>query len=154
MMCMQARELESPVFGVRHPLRTYATNSPRAQARLLVFAMLADGRLDECEIDALDRRGILADLDITRAIFFEVFSDLCSDIAAQLPISGDGYPIGPQVLSGLLDEVSDRRVREKLLKHMLSLVQSDGHLSVAEKHLISGALKHWQPPLEGAEHTV
>ena len=66
MMCLHAGESLPPVFGFRHPLRAYATNSPRAQARLVVLALLADGQLDEREIDTLDRRGILADLGIAR----------------------------------------------------------------------------------------
>lgn len=148
-MRLQARESLHPVFGHRHPLRAYASNSPRAQARLVVLALLADGRLDEREIDALDRRGILADLGIARSAFVEVLSDFCSDVAGQLPVSGDGYQITPKALGGMLDEVSDRTVSEKLLRHMLAVTKSDGHLSEAEKNLICSAIEHWQLPREG-----
>lgn len=149
MMRLQARESLPPVFGSRHPLRAYATNSPRAQARLVVLALLADGRLDEREIDALDRRGILADLGIARSAFVEVLSDFCSDVAGRLPVSGDGYQITPMALGGMLDEVSDRTVRDKLLRHMLVVIRSDGHLSTAEKNLIYSTMEHWQLPREG-----
>ncbi len=144
MMRMQARESQLPVFGVRHPLRAYATNSPRAQARLVVLALLADGRLDECEIDALDRRGIFADLGIARSAFVEVLSDFCSDVAGQLPVSGSGYQLTQKALAGMLDEVSDRRVRVRLLRHMLAVINSDGHLSDAEQSLIRSTIEHWQ----------
>nr|MBL8411773.1 TerB family tellurite resistance protein [Dechloromonas sp.] len=144
MMRMQARESQLPVFGVRHPLRAYATNSPRAQARLVVLALLADGQLDEREIDALDRRGIFADLGIARSAFVEVLSDFCSDVADQLPVSGSGYQLTQKALAGMLDEVSDRRVRVRLLRHMLAVINSDGHLSDAEKSLICTAMEHWQ----------
>lgn len=146
MMCLQARESQLPVFGFRHPLRAYASNSPRAQARLVVLALLADGRLDECEIDILERRGILADLGIARSAFVEVLSDFCSDVADQLPMSGGGYQITPKTLGAMLDEVSDRTVREKLLRHMLAVINSDGHLSDAEKSLVCSMMKHWRPP--------
>jgi len=148
MMHMQARESLHPVFGFRHPLRAYATNSPRAQARLVVLALLADGRLDEHEIDALDRRGIFADLGIARSAFVEVLSDFCSDVAGQLPVSGDGYQITPKALIGMLDEVSDRVLREKLLRHMLAVINSDGHLSKTEKSLICSTIEHWRPARE------
>ncbi|MCK7499408.1 MAG: hypothetical protein MZW92_60100 [Comamonadaceae bacterium] len=46
-----------------------------------MLALLADGRLDEHEIDALDRQGIFADLGIARSAFVEVLSDFCSDVA-------------------------------------------------------------------------
>jgi len=149
MMHMQARESLHPVFGFRHPLRAYATNSPRAQARLLVLALLADGRLDEQEIDALDRRGIFADLGIARSAFVEVLSDFCSDVAGQLPVSGDGYQITTKALVGMLDEVSDRMLREKVLRHMVAVIKSDGHLADAEKSLICNTIEHWHPPRQG-----
>lgn len=57
MMSMQARESFRPVIGAHHPLRAYAINSPRAKARLVVLALLADGRLDDREMAALDKRG-------------------------------------------------------------------------------------------------
>ncbi len=153
MMCMQARESLPPVFGVRHPLRAYAVNSPRAQARLVVLALLADGRLDEREIDALDRRGIFADLGIARSSFVEVLSDFCSDVAGQLPVSGGGYQLTQKALGGMLDEVSDSMMRARLLRHMLAVIDSDGHLSDSEKSLICTAIEHWQPRWAGGGRT-
>lgn len=144
MMRLQARESLLPVFGFRHPLRAYSINSPRALARLVVLALLADGQLDEREIDALDRRGILADLGIARSAFVEVLSDFCSDVAGQLPLSGGGYQLTPNALAGMLDEVSDRTARERLLRHMLVVITSDGHLSESEKSLICRTIEHWQ----------
>lgn len=126
-MRLQARESTPPVFGQRHPLRTYAANSPRAHARLVVLALLADGRLDEREIDTLDRLGILADLGIARSTFVEVLSDFCSDAAGQLPVSRGGYQLTQKALGGILDEVSDRSVRKKLLRHMLAVIHCDHH---------------------------
>jgi uncharacterized membrane protein YebE (DUF533 family) len=149
MMHLQAHESLPPVFGFRHPLRAYATNSPRALARLVVLALLADGQLDEREIDTLDQQGILTDLGIARSAFAEVLSDFCSDVAGQLPASDGGYQIGPTALGGMLDEVSDPTVREKLLRHMLVVINSDGHLSDAEKNLICNTIEHWQPRLAG-----
>lgn len=149
MMCLQARESSPPVYGFRHPLRAYAINSPRAQARLVVLALLADGRLDEREIDALERRGILADLGIARAAFIEVLSDFCSDVAGQLPVSGGDYQLTRKALGGMLDEVSDRTVRKKLLRHMLALIRSDGHFSDAEETLIRSTIDYWQPRRAG-----
>lgn len=145
MIHMQTRESSPPVFGVRHPLRAYAPNSPRAQARLVVLALLADGRLDEREIDALNRRGIFSDLGIARSTFLEVLSDFCSDLASQLPVRGGGYQISHKALGGMLGEVSDGAVREKLLRHMLVVINSDGHLSDVEKSLMCSAIDHWLP---------
>ena len=110
-----------------------------------MLALLADGQLDEREIDTLDRRCILADLGIARSAFAEVLSDFCSDVAGQLPVSGGGYQIAPKALGGMLDEVSDPAAREKLLRHMLAVINSDGQLSDAESNLIYSMLERWRP---------
>lgn len=151
MMRLQARESLSPVFNHRHPLRAYATNSPRAQARLVVLALLADGRIDEREIDALDSRGIFTDLGLARSAFVEVLSDFCGDVAGQLPVSGGGYELTQNALGGLLDEVSDRTVREKLFRHMLAVINSDGYVSNAENLLIRSTIDRWQPRNDGGK---
>lgn len=151
MMRMHAHESFSPTFNHRHPLRAYATNSPRAQARLVVLALLADGRVDEREIDALGRRRIFADLGISRSAFIEVLSEFCSDVAGQLPVSGGGYQLTHKALGGMLDEISDRTVREKLLRHMLAVINCDGHLSDVERSLIDNTIEHWQPRRNGGK---
>lgn len=145
MMYLQAREFLQPVFGFRHPLRVYATNSPRARARLVVLALLANGQIDAREIDTLERRGIFADLGISRTAFDEVLSDFCSDVAGQLQENGGAYLITSAALGGMLDEVSDPTVREKLLEHMLAVLKCDGHVSDAEQSLIRSTMEHWQP---------
>ena len=66
MMTMQARDMFPPRSGKTYPLRPYPANSPRAMARLVVLALLADGQLDERELAALERRGAFAALGISR----------------------------------------------------------------------------------------
>ena len=151
MMRLQAYESFSPTFNHRHPLRAYAPNSPRAQARLVVLALLADGRVDEREVDALHRRNIFADLGISRSAFIEVLSELCSDVAGQLPVSGGGYQLTHKALRGMLDEISDRMVRDKLLQHMLAVINCDGHLSDVERSLIQNTIEHWRPRRDGGK---
>lgn len=151
MMRLQADESFSPTFNHRHPLRAYALNSPRAQARLVVLALLADGRVDEREVDALHRRNIFGDLGISRSTFIEVLSEFCSDVAGQLPVSEGGYQLTHKALGGMLDEISDRTVRDKLLRHMLALINCDGHLSDVERGLIRNTLEHWQPRRDGGK---
>jgi hypothetical protein len=145
MMSMQARESFRPVTGSHHPLRAYAVDSPRAKARLVVLALLADGRLDEREMAALDRRGIFSDLGIAREDFVQVLYDFCGDVAGQLPVGGGGYKLTPKTLAGLFGEVADRAEREKLLRHIVAVISSDGHLSDTEESLFRSAIDHWTP---------
>lgn len=145
MMSLQARESFQTVIGHHHPLRSYAANSPRAKARLIVLALLADGRLDEREMGALDRRGVFGDLGITREDFVQVLYDFCGDVAGQLPVGSGGYKLTPKTLAGLFGEVVNREARERLLQHMVAVISSDGHLSDAEESLFRSAIDHWKP---------
>jgi hypothetical protein len=145
-MSMQARESLRPVCGPQHPLRTYAVDSPRAKARLIVLALLADGRLDECEMAALERRGAYADLGITREDFVRVLYDFCSDVAEYVSVSSGGYRLTPKTLAGLFNEVADGKARAELLRHIVAVITSDGKLSEAEENLFWNAMDHWNPP--------
>lgn len=145
MMSMQARETFRPFVGTHHPLRAYPTNSPRAKARLVVLALLADGGLNKREMAALDRRGAFAALGISREDFVQVLYDFCSDVAGQLPVGSGGYRLTPKTLGGLFGEVADREAREQLLQLIFSVISSDGRLSDAEEGLFWSAIDHWKP---------
>ncbi len=153
MMSLQARESFQPVVGHHHPLRVYAVDSPRAKARLIVLALLADGHLDESEIKTLDRRGVFSDLGISREDFVHVLYDFCDDVASHLSVGQFGYRLTQNAITGLLDEVADRDDREKLLKHIVAVISSDGCLSDREERLLKSAIDHWSPPIGKVSRT-
>ena len=80
MMTMQARESLFPIKHPDHPLRTYPADSPRAKARLVVLALLADGRVDAAELDGLAKYQAFDELGISRDDFFR-----CSTISVPMP---------------------------------------------------------------------
>lgn len=145
MMIRQARKSLLPYIGSHHPLRAYPANSPRAKARLLVLALLADGRLDEREMAMLNRQNAFADLGITRENFTQVLNDFCSDVAQLLPAGSGAFELSAKAVAGLLGEISDRDAREKLLRLVFLVISSDGRLSDAEKGLLRSAIDHWTP---------
>ena len=65
MMTLQARESFSPINYPGRPLRAYPVDSPRAKARLIVLALLADGRVDASELDGLAKYRAFEELGIT-----------------------------------------------------------------------------------------
>lgn len=144
MMNMQGRESFRSSITPHHPLRTYAVNSPRAKARLVVLALLADGNLDDQEMASLERRGVFADLGIAREDFVQVLYDFCSDVAGQLPLDAGSYELTPKTLDGLFSEINDREARRKLLQHIGALISSDGKLSDAEENLFRIAIDRWK----------
>jgi hypothetical protein len=142
MMTMQARDMFPPRSGKTYPLRPYPANSPRAMARLVVLALLADGQLDERELATLERRGAFAALGISREDFVQVLYDFCADVA-RLSESAGGYRLSPALLSALFDEVSDPRAKERVMNLIIAVVSSDGRYTEGEQKLFLGALHAW-----------
>lgn len=148
MMSMQAKETVSPSNKAGHPLRTYPVNSPRAKARLIVLALLADGRLDPLELNGLVKRGVFAELGIASEDFFQVLYDFCAD-STRLPSGNGNYLMSPELLETIFDEVADTRERQKLVRLIFDVIRSDGHLAPSEAHLIWKALDSWRLRLDG-----
>jgi hypothetical protein len=142
MMTMQATEMFPPRAGKAHPLRSYPANSPRAMARLVVLAILADGQLDEREMDTLNRRGAFAALGISRADFVQVLYDFCADVA-RLSETAGGYRLSPSLLAGLFAEVDDPQAKERVLNLIVAVISSDGCFTDGEEKLFLGALHAW-----------
>lgn len=143
MMTMQARELCVPYKNPNQALRAYAADSPRAKARLVVLAMLADGRLDAAELDGLTRHGAFDQLGIAREDFFEVLYDFCADVEG-LPNGSGDYLLSPLVLQQLFGEISGAAERQTLLRLIFDMIRSDGHLADSEADLFWQAIDTWK----------
>jgi len=123
-------------------LRAYVPDSPQAKARLVVLAMLADGRLDDVELDSLDRNGTLSSIGMSREDFFAVLYDFCADVEA-FPRGRGDYVLAPAVLQQMLSEVSDGEERQKLLRLIFDVIRSDGRLAKGEAALFWQAVDTW-----------
>ncbi len=152
MMSMQARErLSRPVRAARG-LRPYPVNSACAKARLLVLAMIADGRIDAAELDGLLKRDAFAELGITRSDFLEVLYEFGADLAG-LPSSGFDVAISPRVVDSLFAEISDDSEKLAMLRLIFDVIRSDGELAPAEARLFWNALDAWSLRIEdGRRH--
>ncbi|MBK6908109.1 MAG: TerB family tellurite resistance protein [Rhodocyclaceae bacterium] len=147
MMTLQSKTTASQTRHAVGPLRTYPIDSPRAKARIIVLALLADGQLDPRELRGLAERGVVAELGITTDDFFQVLYDFCSD-AARLPKGKGNYLMSPALMETILDEVSDAGERKKLVRLIFDVIRSDGHLADSEAHLIWKALDSWSLRLD------
>jgi uncharacterized tellurite resistance protein B-like protein len=143
MMTMQAREMSKPYTNPNQVLRAYAPNSPRAKARLVVLAMLADGRLDDAELKTLTKLSTFAELGIARDDFFEVLYDFCADVE-NLPNGGGDYLLSPVVLEQMFGEIDNVAERQTLLRQIFNMIRSDGHLADSEADLFWHAVDTWK----------
>lgn len=148
MMTMQARAMFPQPSEPRHPLRAYPINSASAKARLVVLALLADGRLDECELEVLNRRGSFAALSISREGFVQVLHEFCADVSRLAGGAAD-WRVSPDLLAGLFAEVTEVEARYAVLRLIISVISSDGHLARGEERLFLGALDAWGNGLAG-----
>lgn len=146
MMSMQARDMYPPRPSRHHPLRAYPPGSPRAKARLIALALLADGRLADGELDALDRNGAFVRLGIARDIFFEVLADFCADLL-RLPTGKGNALLTPAMLAGLFAEIEKGEDRTMLLQLIFEMAHSDGTISGNEEILLQQAIENWTVPL-------
>ena len=143
MMTMQALEMCASYTNPNQALRAYASNSPRAKARLVVLAMLADGRLDDSKLESPARHGTFAELGIAREDFFGVLYDFCADVE-NLPNGCGDYLLSPVVLEQLFGEVSSAAERQTLLRQIFDMIRSDDHLADSEADLFWHAVDTWK----------
>jgi hypothetical protein len=147
MMSLQARESLAPINYPGRPLRAYPTDSPRAKARLVVLALLADGRMGAAELDGLVKHQVFAELDVTREDFFGVLYDFCAD-ATRLPDGRGNYLLSPALLETLFAEVGSVAERQKLVRLMFDVIRSDGYLADGEARLFWHVLDTWRLRLD------
>lgn len=147
MMTLQARQSLSPINYPGRPLRVYPVDSPRAKARLIVLALLADGRVDAAELDGLTKYRAFDELGITRDDFFQVLYDFCAD-AAGLPKGSGNYLMSPALLDTLFSEVGGSGERHKMMRLIFDVIRSDGHLDDGEARLFWQALDSWRLRLD------
>lgn len=145
MMNIQAKEHFAVKPGT--VLRSYPVDSPRAKARLIVLALLADGRLDAEELEGLRRRGAFRELGIAQEDFYQVLFDFCSDVT-RVPAGSGNYLLAPELLENLFGEVLDPAQRQILLHLIFDVIRSDGRLAFGESRLFWNAIDAWNLRLE------
>lgn len=145
MMTTQAREHFTVKPG--KVLRGYPVDSPGAKARLIVLALLADGKLDAEELEGLRRRGAFRELGIAQENFYAVLYDFCSDVT-RVPAGTGNYLLSPELLEGLFAEVQNPAQRRILLHLIFDVIRSDGHLAIGEARLFWNAIDAWQLRME------
>lgn len=131
-------------------MRTYPRNSPEAMARIIALILLADGDLDDGEVEMLDDLGVYDRLGVSRKTFIRVvqeyFEDLLHDDA------GDRIRLlDAKRLDVVLDGVDDDKKRVDLAAMMLSLISADGDMNDAELATLRHVLVHWGLTLEEIE---
>ncbi len=135
-------------------MRSYPSNSPRAAARIVALAALADGHFSRSELSVLERLDAAARLGLARDELYEVVQHLSEDLLATAwPQWGTACRIEPEFLHSLLAEITDPALRRETLELAAAVAGADYHLAEAEANVISTAALRWlmdNPVLQAA----
>ena len=124
-------------------MRSYPTNSPQALARLVAMAVVADGELDDREIERLGELDVFSMIGIDAEGFYRVLLELCRDLES----GGEGDKVSllsPERLAPLAAEVDKPDLQRVVLSSMLVTAKADGQVSGGEQALLRFLLECWK----------
>ena len=61
-------------------MRTYATDSPQAAARILAITLVSDGHVSKTELDVLEQVGAYGKLGIDKPQMLALIQEVCHDL--------------------------------------------------------------------------
>ena len=128
-------------------MRSYPRDSPQAAARIVVLAMLADGRICKAELDALERLRACEQLGCQAREFKGVIHGVCDDLfSAAPPIGADACQLDPSMLAELLAQVNDPDLRAKVLRLCIAAAEGDGYVADGESLMLEAMVEQWKLP--------
>ena len=128
-------------------MRAYPTNSPEALGRLLAMAILADGRLDNREVDWLKHHDTASLVGVERDVLIQVLLDCCRDVFTEAE-QERVFLLEDHRLARLADDITDPAHRKVALSAILIIAKSDGDVSEGEKTLLRFLMQRWGIALE------
>lgn len=129
--------------------RPIAPDTPEAAARVLVLAIVSDGRLGACEVKALDQADAYDRLGMSRDAFYGVMRQVCNDLLERQTATGESmFKLDGADARGFLDAVSDEQARQTVLSLAFEVIRSDGVLHPGESRLFWQALDRWGVSLD------
>jgi uncharacterized tellurite resistance protein B-like protein len=135
-------------------MRHYTSDSAEAVSRVVSLALLADGALDNSEIESLARHRVFAKLSITPETLDRVMHEFCNDLmqCARAPNIGQ-IELDRETIDHLLDDIRSPELQKQALGTILDIVNSDGCLNGGEAILVSEAMNLWGLELQQVTRT-
>lgn len=125
-------------------MRSYNVDTPKALARIIAAAMLADGGLDSTELDSLARKGIVFRIGMSEEDFDGVVQEFCEDMQlVSLRDPGGHLALDRATIDQLLSEIGSPKLQITALGMMLDIVGADARLNPGELTLVSQAMTRW-----------
>ena len=129
-------------------MKEYKQNSPEAMARILAMLMVADGSMDDRELELLDKLNIYGILEIDRKKFIEVLHAYCNDLSDSADADGTVHLVDRARIDELLDCVDEPKKRLLLCAMALDMSKADAEFSELEMAIFTHMLDRWHLTLE------
>ena len=129
-------------------MKRYKQNSPETMARILAMLMVADGSMDDRELELLDKLNIYGILEIDRKKFIEVLHAYCNDLSDSADADGTVHLVDRARIDELLDCVDEPKKRLLLCAMALDMSKADAEFSELEMAIFTHMLDRWHLTLE------
>ena len=129
-------------------MKEYKQNSPEAMARILAMLMVADGSMDDRELELLDKLNIYGILGIDRKKFIDVLHHYCTDLTDSADAEGTVRLVDRERINELLDCIDEPKKRLLLCAMVLDMSKADAEFSEVEMAVFTHMLDRWHLTLE------
>lgn len=124
-----------------------AVDSPEAAARVLLLAIVGDGRLDADELALLERAGAARRLGLSHPDFLCEVAQAWDDLGRAARERPAGDDAGPDLDGGparrWIDAVRDPALRHVVLDLAFDLIRCDGRLDPGESRVFWALMDRW-----------
>lgn len=125
--------------------RAPASNSPRAAARLVALALIANGEIKPQEWATLHALQAREELGLTGQDWHEVLRDLCQELLACTNEAGNCL-VDAETLRRWLCDIDDPALQRRVMRLSAAVVGADGHVDAGESFVLRGMLAQWELP--------
>lgn len=125
-------------------MNAQTTRRAESAARVLAMLVAANGRIDERELDALERLDAFRRLGVGRARFIELARDCLASVGTHLAELSWLRSSDLQYLDRLLDDVLDPEQRLLVCRLAAAVITADGRITHDERLVYDHALTRWR----------
>jgi len=107
------------------------------------MTMIADAKLDDQELEIMDRLHLYDVLGLTKAEFSRVVKEYCEEVVATGSPQGKVDLLDRARIDAIADHVQEPARRMDVAQMMLNIVKADGALPPAELALLRYIMARW-----------
>lgn len=123
--------------------RAPASNSPKAAARLVALALIANGEIKPQEWATLHELHAREELGLSEQDWHEVLRDLCEELL-QCSNGAGNCLVDADTLRRWLSDIDDPELQQRVMRLSAAVVGADGHVDAGECFVLRGMLAQWE----------